>query len=385
MKKLRIGLVTNTFLPTVGGLEWKVHYLATQYVRMGHDVTVFAERPGILPINPAIQVSPIYNLIRCGISFPGVARLGLDRIFYRRRIMQEYQKKPYDILHCHQIGSPARYGLDIKKITGIPVISTTSGADVQKCAELGYGICLDPKKEIMVRDNLQKIDVVGSISASVRKDIERLSPKAKIVDIPNGVDWENFQIGPQTLLRDLVGISDDSKIMISVGRNHKKKGYALGLAAFAKIASRFPNCIYVLVGKEVPDLESTVAELGLKNQVFLLDQITMDEIPYYMHSSDIFFNPSLLEGFAQVNAQALCCGLPMVITDAPGNADAGLNGGALIARSADVDSIAEKLEMMLSSENLQRKLGKEAFDSSRRYSWETIAQQYVEIFHEFVG
>ena len=48
-----------------------------------------------------------------------------------------------------------------------------------------------------------------------------------------------------------------------------------------------------------------------------------------------------LAGGAQVNAQALSCGLPLIITDAPGNVDAGSDGGALIARTNDIDSMAD--------------------------------------------
>ena len=42
---MNIALVAGSFLPHVGGMEWKVHFLALEYAKRGHDVVVLAPRP----------------------------------------------------------------------------------------------------------------------------------------------------------------------------------------------------------------------------------------------------------------------------------------------------------------------------------------------------
>lgn len=382
---MRIGLVAGSFLPTVGGLEWKVHYLATEYVRHGHDVIVFANRPrrSFKPV--AIPVEPEYAVVRVGIPIPGIERFGVACVLYRRAILRAHAQRPFDVLHCHHLGPPTRYGVSVKRVAGVPVVATTCGADVQLMPEIGYGHRLDRRIDRITRQNLREIDVVGSISSAVRADLESMNPTARIVDIPNGVQWDDFQTGPSRLLRERLGIADDAVLVLSVGRNHVKKGYAHGIRAFARISSRFPQARYALVGRETTQLAGLVDELAMGGRVFLVKQAPMTEMPHIYHSADVFFNPSLVEGFAQVNAQALACGLPCVITDAPGNRDAGDHGGALIARSADEASMAEALAQLVGDPEARRRLGEAAHTASRRYSWRYIAEQYLAIFEELAG
>lgn len=382
---MNIALVTGSFLPQVGGLEWKVHYLGNEYIKRGHSVTVFANRTyvSMKPISPEVDYD--YDLIRCAQPLKGIGRFGIDRFFFRRAILKSHRNYPFDVLHCHGAVVAARYGLDVKEKINIPVVVTTTGGDVQMIPEINYGNRLDPRLDRIFKDNLQKVDIVGSISSSIKADLECLIPAEKIVNIPNGVDWDRFQVGPSKLLRERLEISDDKILILSVGRNHIVKGYRFGIEAFAKITDKHENCCYAIVGKDTTKLSELIEKFGMTGRIKLVEQVSMSEMPQIYHSSDVFFNPSQLEGFAQVNAQALACGLPCVITDAPGNRDAGDHGGALIARSEDVESMAEKLEDILSDAGLRKDLAAKAHLAGRKYAWSRIAEQYLDVFEELIS
>lgn len=381
---MRIGVVTESFLPQVGGLEWKVHYLATQYVKAGHEVVVFAGRPTYVLGNPPLPVEPAYRLVRCSYSMPGFGKLSIGFHLMRRAVLAYHRRTPLDVLHCHHAGGPTRVGAAVKQATGLPVVATTCGKDVQVMPELGYGDRLNARLDRIVRSNMRQIDVVGSISSAVRADLEGLSPEAEIVDIPNGVLWDDFQSGYERRLRNRLGLGDEAILVLSVGRNHPKKGYPLGLRAFAKAATGRPAVHYAFAGRGLAELEPLVDELGLRDRVHLVGQVPMTEMPDAYRSADIFFNPSFIEGFAQVNAQAMACGLPLVITDAPGNVDAGEGGGALIARSGDVDAMAAALGQLMDDPAARMSLAKASHAASQRYSWARIAQEYLEIMARLV-
>ncbi len=382
---MRIGVITGSFLPNVGGMEWKVHHLTEGYARRGHDVTLFTHRPRILPGPVRLPVAPSYRIERSSLPIPGFGRWGLTRWLFRRAVLRHHRRRPFDVLQSHHLGIPTQIADDVKRITGLPVVATTCGGDVQVLRELGYGERLDPRIDRLVRNNLKRVDVVGSISSSMREALAKLEVAARVVDIPNGVAWDEFQTGPSRLLRDRLGLDDEGVLILSVGRNHPVKGYAHGIRAFARLASRHPSAHYALVGRQVQQLAPLVSEVGVGGRVHLVGPLPMAEMPAVFHSADVFFNPSLMEGFAQVNAQALACGLPCVLTDAPGNRDAAEGGGALVARSSDEASMAGALDRLLGDAALRGRLGREAHRASRRYAWESIAEQYLEILQSLAN
>jgi len=377
---MRIALVSGSFLPRVGGLEWKVHYLATEYVKRGHEVIVFTSRPRISFEPVRLPVETSYRVIRCGIPLPGFGRLSIAKYAFCKTIKKHHRLHAFDVLHCHHLGFPSQVGATLKSVIGVPVVATTCGADVQIVPEINYGERLSPRLDRIVRDNLKKVDVVGSISSSVRTDLEGMQPCARIVDIPNGVPWDEFQTGPSKLLRTRLNLGPETIIILSVGRNHIKKGYDLGIRAFARVAKYFEHAHYILVGRNTETLTPLVEDCGMKGRVHLVGQVPFQEVSQVFHSADVFFNPSLVEGFAQVNAQALASGLPCVLTDAPGNVDAADYGGALIAKAGDIEMMASILIQLLGNSQNRETLGREAHAASKRYAWEKIADEYLHIF-----
>lgn len=382
---MRIGVVSGAFLPNVGGLEWKAHYLASLYVQRGHDVVVFAGRPWITFKQVPMPVTPTYKLVRCAQPVPGVERLNLAKHFYRQSILSEHRRRPFDLLHCHHIGPSTSYGLSVKAVTGLPVVATTCGSDVLSIPEIGFGERLQPRFDRQVRRNVHQVDVVGSISSAIREELEQLGTTARIVDIPNGVDWQTFQCGPSRVLRERLSLADDQLVVLSVGRNHPVKGYECGIRAFREVADRFKTAVYVLVGRGTSRLQPLVEQLALEGRVHLVEQVPAEELPAMYHSADLFFSPSLMEGFPQVAVQALACGLPCVLSDAPGNRDAGMGGGAMMARNADVGSMGACLAALLGDVDARRELGTKAYAASRRYAWERIADEYLSLFGQLIA
>jgi hypothetical protein len=74
---MRIAKVSSTFLPGVGGVEWKVHYLATELARLGHDVTIFTSHPNPRKAEVMRLPEQPYNVIRCCSSSKGFGRFGV--------------------------------------------------------------------------------------------------------------------------------------------------------------------------------------------------------------------------------------------------------------------------------------------------------------------
>ncbi len=382
---MRIGLVTGTFLPTFGGLEWKVHFLATEYHERGHEVTVFhvkQRRSGPLPVEPLYAVVPIGPR-----PFPGYGRLGIGEFLFSRRLLAFHDCAPFDVLHCHGIDVPTRFGVCIRSKRGVPVVATTSGHDIIPMPPTGcdrrsrrYYLRGRTYYDQMIRDNMHRVDAVGAISRRARLELEKMGATARILDIPNGVDWAEFQCGPNDWLRKRLGLPPSAVIVVSLGRNDPQKGFESGIQAFALVAAKVPQAHYVIVGPGVPTLQPLLARTAHADRIHLLDWVPMRQVPQVLWSADVFFSPSLAEGFAQVAVQALACARPCVLSDCAGNEDFQGCSFAVLGRAADAASLARALEQVLCDANRRREMSAAAHAASHRYAWNVVAEEYLEVF-----
>ncbi len=374
---MKIVLFASGFLPKVGGMEYVIHYLAEALVDAGVGVTVMAKRS-----SQKDDFTHRYRLVRYGVSFRGGHRLHINHVSARRELTKLIREQGVDLVHIHSVSVPPLLCLKYLQSKNIPVVMTPHGGDVQRIPEIGYGARLQPKWDKIVRRHLGAADAVTAISQSIRQEIEFVEP-GKIFDVANGIHTKIFGCEPSTFLQQKLGLKPDTKIVLSVGRNHIKKGYELGIRAIAKLAKKneMTGWHYVLVGKDVSTLKSFVENLGLSQQVSLVEVVSPDKLRQCYNSSHIFFSPSIVEGLSLVSIEAMASGLPLVVTDVPGNEDiVRENGCGTIVRSNDVDDMARGLMEMFRDPIRREKLGKLALQRSADYDWQVIAHKYLEVY-----
>ena len=126
---MRIALVTDYYLPTLGGVQTAVRSLAEALTTAGHDVTVFcpddpegparADDPAAGPVVVGLPVSPVFRPDGYPFAWPPRrVRTLLRREFAARRI---------DVVHTHSEMFAALGGLRAAQDLGIPVVHTMHG------------------------------------------------------------------------------------------------------------------------------------------------------------------------------------------------------------------------------------------------------------------
>ena len=104
--------------------------------------------------------------------------------------------------------------------------------------------------------------------------------------------------------------------LVSVGSLKASKNYHLLLQAFAQVAQELDAGLVILgEGGMRAMLEKEVRDLGLQGRV-ILPGFHANPTPWYQ-ASDLFVFSSDFEGFANVLAEALAFGTPVVSTDCP--------------------------------------------------------------------
>jgi glycosyltransferase involved in cell wall biosynthesis len=166
------------------------------------------------------------------------------------------------------------------------------------------------------------------------------------------------------------------------------KGHRILLRAIAQIVGRRDDCRFVIAGRDVGWDREPFQEFGslakLGDRIILLPQT--DETAGLMAAADIFVNPSLTEGFPNVVAEAMLCGVPVVATNV-GDCDLIVENHGSIVKPDDPDALADSMEFWLNQDsNTREAVGLRGRESiMRRFSIDRIADQYFELYRQLLA
>ena len=377
LEPMRVCLFSDGFLPGIAGMELAIHYLANALLDIGCDVTVIAKKN-----KDASRFDHDYNLVRYGHTFRGSGRSGCNFVSGILALIQEHKKRHFDVINCHGVFYAGSRAVFAKRFMNVPLVMTPHGDDVQSVPELGFGVRLRKKWDRIVRRNLHHADAVTAISASMKNELSFL-PNRKIFLIPNGVDAKRFSASRGNFLHELSSLDLNARIVLSVGRNRNVKGYEYGIRAMQILNQMegFRDLVYVIIGQDTHLLGPLAQELSLQHKVILLPQQDHWTISRCYQSGWCFFSPSICEGLSLVSIEAMAAGLPLVVTDAPGNRDIIRdNRCGLIASNKDPLSMAKQIMLLASDEKLYRNFAKTALEAAQSYDWHNIAQKYLEVY-----
>ena len=204
-------------------------------------------------------------------------------------------------------------------------------------------------------------------------------------------DWSelsNVQLIPDPIPFKVDHVSTlSSKRVVNIGRYTYEKGNDLLLRSWAKVEKQCYDWTLDIYGQgnQTPYRE-LMQELGIdESRCHLHGSIT--DVKNIYQGSSIFTLPSRFEGFGLVIIEAMACGVPVVTFDCengPRNIISNNQEGILV-KPFDVDEYAKSLLRLIQDDQLRSQMGKRAYESSQRYSIESIAMQWEHLFDEVMA
>jgi phosphatidylinositol alpha-1,6-mannosyltransferase len=151
------------------------------------------------------------------------------------------------------------------------------------------------------------------------------------------VDAERFRPGlPCDDLRAGIGLGPAQRLILSVGRLQRRKGFDHVVRALPGLLARGIDVHHAIVGigEDWDHLERSATELGVRDRLHLLGHVEPDDLPRWYNACDLFAMPNRdiegdTEGFGIVYLEANACAKPALagITGGTGSAvESGLNG-----------------------------------------------------------
>ena len=392
---MKIAILTASFLPKVGGAQVFAHNISRQLAASGNRVDLYVPAEDFHALSGQLRdlLRPLpkrfFGLVH------RVPFLGL--IWAHRYLTQRQRREGYDVWLV--IGtSPSGYVATCLQGT-VPLALVAMGEDIQKSTDLKYGLRIDGAEEANIARTVSSYNKLIAVTESIRTDYLDLgADNVDIVTIPIGVDLEWFAPDRSTAeLRSELGWPDDRTVVLTTGRNHRKKGFNFIPAIAEKLRSQGFRFRWYVVGLGVDRLNGEIESRGLQDCLITLDQIGVDgsyrdewrfpdkKLVAMYQAADIYAFPSLLESFGMVQIEAMAAGAAVVSTDAPGCREVVKHeSNGLQAEAGNVDAFSNQLSRVLADPTLRAYFSANGRRFVQSYGWPNVAKQYEEVFEELI-
>ena len=170
----------------------------------------------------------------------------------------------------------------------------------------------------------------------------------------NGIKQESLVIPSKSdrhelrlKIRQELGLTDNSKLLLTVARLHPQKGHDYLIPIIPEIVARFPPVRFVWVGDgERSSLTQMLRQHNVEAEVSFLGY--RRDIPDILNAADIFLFPSYQEGLPFAVLEALVYGLPIVASDTGGIPEMVVHQhNGLLFKTGDRQDLQEKLDWAL--------------------------------------
>lgn len=161
-----------------------------------------------------------------------------------------------------------------------------------------------------------------------------------VVVLPNCVDDSLFYNHDREEYRKLYSLSDDDFLITFCGHFIARKGSNRLSKAIEKLND--PHIKVAFVGKSMSGDDCTPNCPG----IIWMNTMSHDELPKLLNASDVFVLPTLKEGCSNAIVEALACGIPVISSNRPFNADILNSCNSIMVDPENVDEIAEAIRKM---------------------------------------
>ena len=374
-----------------GGMNVYIDGLARTMAARGVEVDVYTRRDD--PDLPSVvDVSDRYRVIRVTAGPTSPMSIRSQAIFVQEfaddmlRWIAELDAQP-DLLHSHYWLS-GWAGVLVKRRLGIPLANSfhTLGhvKDLQKRDDEA------PESLLRIAAEGEVIDESDCVVAATPDEAADLiehygADPGRLCTSPPGVDHSVFRPGDREAARLATGLDGDP-LLLSVGRIQPLKGVDVAIEAFARVRDLHPGARLCVVGgpsgvqgvEELERLAKSAADIG---GVEFRDPVGHDDLADLYRAADVLLVPSRSESFGLVAAEAQSCGLPVVAARTGGLPHVVTDGiGGVLVDGWDPADHAAAILSVVGDPARHSRLRAGAVESSGRFSWQSTADRFVELY-----
>jgi glycosyltransferase involved in cell wall biosynthesis len=335
---LKIFFFTTVFAPSVGGIERVAEVLATQFVRLGHEVVLATLTPG-----------------------------------------DEVDRLPFSVIRKPSIGR---------------FVKALRWADIHIQANVSLKYCLarllKPGRFLYRHGNVYQADD-GSVS-----NLDRL--KRVVARRTTGIANSRYTAAKLACAHTIFNPYDDDVFfptvptsdrpgdLVFLGRLVSQKGCDVLVRALGLLGARGirPRLVLIGDGPERAPLAGLAADCGVAAQVDFIGRRTGQALAQELNRHRIIVVPSRYEEpFGVVALEGLACGCLPVVAERGGLVDA-VGPHGLTFPNGDHVALAARIEQALGDPDLHDRLMAGVADHLDGFRAETVARRYLDVFRSVI-
>ena len=300
------------------------------------------------------------------------------------KMSEVIESEKLDILHVHYAMPHATSAYLAQKMVGedkIKYVTTLHGTDITLVGSHSsfYKI---------TKFSIENSNGITCVSNYLKKSTEEIFKiKKDMRVIYNFIDTARYK--RESLDRENVDflkyIKKGDKVISHISNFRPVKKIQNIIKAFCKI-SREVQSKLLLVGEgpEAARCKIMVEKLKLEDKVFFLGRY--DDIIPVLSASDLYMLPSKSESFGLSALEALSCSVPVIGTNTGGLPEVVIDGQCgYLCDPNDIKSLANRATEILCSEELAKKMGREARKRAKLFDSSIIVPQYINYYNEVLN
>ncbi len=380
---MNICMMTNTYLPHVGGVARSVSTFAEEYLKRKHRVLVVA---------PAFEGKPLPKKAEAIVERVAAIQKfnGSDfsvRLPLATALSERIDSFAADVIHAHHPFLLGDTALRIGASKNVPVIFTHH----TRYEDYTHYVPFDSPALKEFAANLSThfanlCDGVIAPSESIAKLIKSRGVATPIKVVPTGIDVQAFARGSRTRFRRKFRIPDDALVVGHVGRLAPEKNLSFLAEAVALFLEQEKSAYFFVVGSGPSEeaIRGTFQQRGLGDRLILAGKQTGRALGAAYRAMDVFAFASQSETQGMVLAEAMAAGLPVVALNASGVREVvhdGENGYRLPAR-ATPQRFANYLARLKSHPQRREAFAAAARQTADDFSRERCAERALSFYEE---
>ena len=369
---MKIAMVTDQYLPQLGGVPDSIVTLAKGLRALGHTLRIYApDLPGSAPESDVVRIPTI--------TFAG----GIGAMvspFGVQSLIQEF--KP-DVIHVHSVGIAAFAGMKAGKKLRVPVLATCHGsmADYLYLVRLNFW----PIPSIVKRTEGWYFNHADVITAPTQPPLDGIMDHGAKVEhmqvISNPIDTDLFRpLEDKQVLKKKLGIEQNALLLF--GRLAPEKNLEAVVEIFSAVVKESDAQLVVAGdGPAANDFKGQIERAGLTKQTRYLGTLRGEALTEAINACDVMLMTSLVEAQGMTVLQAAACGVPAVGARSGGVAECIQDEvSGFVVDIQDKKKFVERLLQLLQSEYQRRDFGAAAQTFAASYAPADIAQRFIDAY-----
>ena len=279
------------------------------------------------------------------------------------------------------------FNLIFKKIDKDAVVYSRTPEIIWLFSIRGHKTIFEIHRWVESKEGLFKFFIKKAKKVVITEELKKRALKAgfsndRILVSPDGVDLKIFNLNISKFkARKKLNLPQDKIILGYTGcfeTMGEKKGIEEILEATKTLLGIYPDIFFLAVGgieKEIEFYKNFSRELGIEDNVLLLEKVDRPCLAIYQKAADILLMPfpfnqhyayymSPLKMFEYMASQR-----PIIATDLPSVREILKEKNAFIVKPDDPKDLAEGIENILNNKGLSKKISEQAFLDVKQYTW----------------